>query len=346
MKNSFAHIALACLAACLLVACGGRAEGERTYANPLRTVAGDTLRIADPFVYRHGDTYYLTGTTGNTGVPGFDFYTSDDMVTWTPRGELYRRPADHFGTDCFWAPEVKYYKGRFYMTYSCLDAERGILLTCLAVSEQPDGPFRDLYAPWFAPEYSAIDCHIFVDDDPQATPYLYYSCNGHRDGYAFGEIYAVRLKPDLSGFDGEPELIAQASQPWELVRSDVNRCNEGPFVVKCGGTYYMTYSANDTGYEYYGVGVATAPSPLGPWTKCADNPLMTTDVGAGISSPGHNSVVESPGGEMFIVYHRHADAQGERPSWDRVVCMDRIYVDDAGRLRVDGPTTTPQPAPR
>lgn len=268
-------------------------------------------------------------------------------MTWRFGGTLYRRPADHFGTDCFWAPEVKYYRGRFYMTYSCADPARGILLTCLAASDTPDGPFRDLHTPWFAPEYSAIDCHIFVDDDERETPYLYYSCNGHRDGYAFGEIYAARLKEDLSGFDGEPILISQASQPWELVRSDVNRCNEGPFVFKHGDTYYMTYSANDTGYEYYGVGVSTAPSPLGPWTKAEDNPLMTTDLDAGVSSPGHNSIVESPdGSETFIVYHRHADPRGARPSWDRVTCIDRIYIDDAGRLRIVGPTNTPQRRPK
>lgn len=326
--------------------CGGTKDtkdARGTYVNPLKTAEGDTLRIADPFVYKHEGMYYLTGTTGGDG---FDYYTSPDLVTWSGGGTLYKRPADHFGTDCFWAPEVKYYRGRFYMTYSCADPVRGILLTCLAVSDTPDGPFRDLRAPWFAPEYSAIDCHIFVDDDPRATPYLYYSCNGHRDGYAFGEIYAVRLKDDLSGFDGEPMLISKASQPWELVRSDVNRCNEGPFVFKHGDTYYMTYSANDTGYEFYGVGVSTAPSPLGPWTKADDNPLMTTDLSAGISSPGHNSIVESPdGSETFIVYHRHADPHGERPSWDRVTCIDRIRVDGAGRLRMDGPTTDPQRLP-
>lgn len=312
-----------------------------TYTNPLKTTDGDTLHIADPFVYRHEGTYFLTGTTGNDS---FDYYTSPDMVTWKFGGTLYKRPEEHFGTDCFWAPEVKYYNGQFYMTYSCADPERGILLTCLAVSDTPEGPFRDLYTPWFAPEYSAIDCHIFVDDD--TTPYLYYSCNGHRDGYAFGEIYAVRMKADLSEFDGEPRLILKASQPWELVKSDINRCNEGPFVFKNGNTYYMTYSANDTGYEHYGVGVATASSPLGPWEKYDDNPLMTTDLDAGVSSPGHNSIIISPDGkEMFIVYHRHADPFGQRPSWDRVLCIDRIYIDKDGRLKIEGPTSTPQLSP-
>ena len=100
----------------------------------------------------------------------------------------------------------------------------------------------------------------------------------------------------------------------------------------------MTYSANDTGYEFYGVGVATAKHPLGSWTKYADNPLMTTDLSRGISSPGHNSIITSPEGNLYIIYHRHADAHCEKPNWDRVVCMDRIYFDETGKLKIAGPT--------
>ena len=321
----------------------GKSKAE-TYTNPLKTVDGDTLRFGDPFVYKYGDTYYMTGTTAENG---FDYYTSKDMVTWKYGGPLYRKSENHFGAGAFWAPEVEYYKGKFYMTYSCLDAKRGLLLSCLAVSDKPEGPFKDLYTPWFDLNYSAIDCHIFVDDDPRQTPYLFYSRNGSRDGYAYGEIWSVRLQDDLSGFDGEPRLIGQADQPWELVCRDKNRCNEGPFVIKYEGTYYMTYSGNDTGQSHYGVGIATAPHPLGPWAKYDDNPQMITDFSRGISSPGHNSIITSPdGSELFIVYHRHADPWQPRPAFDRIVCIDRIHFDKAGRMHISQPSTTPQPMPR
>ncbi|MDE5934619.1 MAG: family 43 glycosylhydrolase, partial [Muribaculaceae bacterium] len=84
----------------------------------------------------------------------------------------------------------------------------------------------------------------------------------------------------------------------------------------------------------------------GPWEKYDDNPLMTTDLDAGVSSPGQNSIINSPDGkEMFIVYHRHSDPFGQRPSWDRVLCIDRIYIDKDGRLKITGPTSTPQQSP-
>ena len=104
----------------------------------------------------------------------------------------------------------------------------------------------------------------------------------------------------------------------------------------------MTYSANDTGYEYYGVGVSMADHPLGPWRKCDDNPLMTTDLEKGISSPGHNSIIKAPDGSLYIIYHRHADPHCQKPNWDRVVCMDKLYFDDNGILRSEGPSSTPQ----
>ena len=342
MKRLFLLIAF--LSVCTAYA---KKPASRTYTNPVKTVQGEMIRIADPFVYEHDGTYYMTGTTASAESAGFDYYTSKDLMTWEYRGPLFRKGPDHFGVAAFWAPEVRYYKGKFYMTYSALDAKRGVLLSCLAVSDTPQGPFKELYTPWFDLGYSAIDCDIFVDDDKDRTPYLFFSKNGNQDGYGYGENYVVQLKPDLSGFVGEPVLVSRASQEWEKARWDVNRCNEGVFAFKKNGTYYMTYSANDTSFEYYGVGVATAEHPLGPWTKSEKNPLMTTDLDKGISSPGHNSIVMSPNGkEMFIVYHRHADPFGPRPSGDRVVCIDRIYIDKNGELQIVGPTGTPQPAPR
>lgn len=315
-------------------------ELSKTYSNPLKTIDGAEIYVADPFVYKYDGIYYLTGTSNLPDGEGFAYYTSTDLITWEYKGVLYRKPADHIGSTAFWAPEVKYYQGKFYMTYSCYVPARGLLQTCLAVSEKPDGPFKDLHTPWFNLDYSAIDADIFVDDD--GSPYVYFSRNETRDSLATGELYVAKLKRDLSGLDGKPVFISRASQPWEKVNWNRNRCNEGPFVFKRKGTYYMTYSANDTGYGLYGVGVSCAKNPIGPWVKYADNPLMTTDLSKNISSPGHNSIVEAPDGSLYIVYHRHADANCQKPNWTRVLCIDRLYFDKKGKLKIAGPTSTTQ----
>lgn len=125
-----------------------------------------------------------------------------------------------------------------------------------------------------------------------------------QDTLATGELYGVKLKKDLSGLMGEPVFISGASQTWEKVNWDRNRCNEGAYVFKKNGKYYMTYSANDTGYEFYGVGVSYADSPLGPWVKSEDNPLLTTDLPKGVFCTGTQFDSRGSDGDLYIVYHR------------------------------------------
>lgn len=61
-----------------------------------------------------------------------------------------------------------------------------------------------------------------------------------RGGYSFGLIYGAPLQPDLSGLAAEPVLLLQAEQDWERINFAENRANEGPFVLKREGRYYMT----------------------------------------------------------------------------------------------------------
>ena len=311
----------------------------KTYTNPV----GDApIHMGDPFVIQHDGRYYLFGT--NAPNEGFRCLVSTDLVHWKQKGWAYREMPDSWAKSHYWAPEVKQYRGKFYMTYSAMNKASSPprLLIALAVSDRPEGPYQDLHAPWFDFGYSAIDGHIFVDDD--GKPYLYFSRNGSQDGYSFGIMYVVALADDLSKPVGEPVKLMEADQPWEKVRYAENRCNEGAFVLKHEGRYYMTYSANHTGFPHYGIGYATATQPLGPWVKAEENPIAATDLEVGVSGPGHSCITRSPDGrQMFIIYHTHADA--EKPSGDRVVNIDRIGFDESGKLKITGPTRTSQPMP-
>jgi beta-xylosidase len=314
-------------------------ETTKTYTNP---VGGTPIQMGDPFVIQHDGRYYLFGT--NASNTGFKFWESADLVHWTPKDWAYQETDDSWAKSHYWAPEVKEYRGKFYMTYSAMpkrtDTPR--LLIALAVSDKPAGPYEDLHAPWFDFGYSAIDGHIFVDDG--GKPYLYFSRNGVQDGYSFGIIYGVALADDLSNPVGEAVKLIEADQPWEKVRYAENRCNEGAFVLKHEGRYYMTYSANHTGFPHYGIGYATADKPLGPWVKSQENPIAATNPDVGVSGPGHSCVTRSPDGkETFIVYHSHADPQ--KPSGERVVNIDRLEFDENGKLKINGPTRSPQPMP-
>jgi hypothetical protein len=50
-------------------------------------------------------------------------------------------------------------------------------------------------------------------------------------------------------------------------------------IFKDGETYYFYYHATSKNGRSYEVGVATAPHPMGPWTKPAENPVLTLGAG-------------------------------------------------------------------
>lgn len=93
---------------------------------------------------------------------------------------------------------------------------------------------------------------------------------------------------------GERTLVLQNDQPWEA------HLIEGMWVTRTGDGWRMFYSGNDFATERYGIGVATAPDPLGPWTK-GEAPFLTST--ADWIGPGHPSVAEGPDGTPWLFLH-------------------------------------------
>jgi beta-xylosidase len=302
-----------------------------TYTNP---VGDSPVHMGDPLVLQYEGKYYLYGSAG-APPGGFRYFESTDLVHWQARDGKIWQPAGG-------APEVRFYQGKFYMTYSASPKGTGGLRMGIAISEKPEGPYRDLYFPWFDEGYGAIDSDLFVDDD--GFPYLFFSRNGNMPGFNLGgTLYAVALTKDLKLKD-KPKEILTPDQPWEMILEHNHWCLEGPYVFRHAGKYYMTYSANDTFRPGYAVGYAVADKPLGPWVKAKENPILKDTPEAGIAGPGHNSITWSPDHkEMFIAYHSHADPA--KITRERVVNIDRLVFDDAGRLKVVGPTSAPKPMP-
>jgi len=321
-----------------------KAGNVATYKNPV----GDSLLIADPSVIYHKNTYYLYGTSAGDG---FKCWSSENLVDWHSLGYAYKRSENSWGKSTYWAPEVVRYNGKFYMIFSCKGGEEGKtkLRICLAVSDKPEGPFKDLYLPLFDNNYSCIDGHIFIDENN--IPYLYYERVGvvgepwNREGYFWGMIFGAQLEEDLS-LPGKKEhqLCLYVDKEWEGINSMHARSCEGMTVFKNKDTYYMTYSCNHYSDPNYGIGYATSKSALGMWTKSETNPILTKRLETGVSGPGHNCIIKSPdNSETFIVYHSHADPLN--PSGRRILNIDRMVFDEAGNLKVLGPSRTPQALP-
>ncbi|MFN0256691.1 glycoside hydrolase family 43 protein [Pedobacter ureilyticus] len=335
------------------------------------------VRFGDPYILydKKSATYYMYGTGGGA-KNGFSTYSSTDLVNWKNEGQVYfGNTANTWGIGAFWAPEVYAANGKYYMFYSAQSKfnptnELENFKIGVAVADSPKGPFKDISdKPLFEPGYPVIDANVLFDDDGRA--YLYYSrcCYKHpvaseiateakRKGW-YNEIeeswvYGVEIKPDFSAVIGEPVLLLRPpvklndkQAEWEsrsVTAKEVNRrWTEGSFTFKREGIYYMMYSANHFAGENYAVGYATAGSPLGPFKKAENNPVLqkNTDKGGNVSGTGHNSVTFSPDGkQMFCVYHGRTEASGK----ERVVFIDRMEA-KGGKIIIFGPTTEAQSLP-
>jgi beta-xylosidase len=300
------------------------------YTNPV----GNITDIGDPFVILVDDIYYLYATS----MPslGFKVWQSDDLVSWEEKGLALdsSNPENRWGEGDFWAPEVIEYNDQFYMTYSARDRD-GHLKIAVAKADTPLGPFINIAAPLFDRDMSFIDGHIFIENDEK---YLYYvkDCSENIvDGIHMSQIYVQKMSSDFKSLIGEPKKILEPSQEWEGLDSDW-QWNEGPYVLKHKNKYYLTYSANVYSSSDYSVGYATSDSPMGPWIKADENPIMEKDLEKGISGPGHNSFVRTKDdNELFIVYHTHT--YPDFPSGNRNVNIDRAYFKN-GKLIIEGPT--------
>ena len=74
-------------------------------------------------------------------------------------------------------------------------------------------------------------------------------------------IRAQRLGHDGASLIGEPALVLANDLDWE------GHLIEGPFVTRQKGRYWLFYAGNDFSTPAYGIGVAVADHPLGPYVK-------------------------------------------------------------------------------
>jgi beta-xylosidase len=320
----------------------GTASAQRTYRNPFEDV-----HVGDPFIYRVGQTYYLYGTADDAAdIQGIPLWTSRDLVHWERRGFAFRREDGKYGDHGFWAPELFKHGDKYYLHFSA-HRDREPVKVVLAEGDSPAGPFRETKGPWFKTDKATIDSHVFRDADGRLYLFVVHLDQGEDRHF---EIHVRELDPLTLDAREPSKEILRPSQPWETVRvrnergEEQSLVTEAPFVVRRGDTYFLTYSANPWFADTYGVGVATAPGVLGPWTKSPANPLLQAR--GVIRRPGHQCLIDSPDGtRWFIAYHVVTDPA--QPSGRRRRAIDRVRFGAEGSptIAVDGPTETDQPYP-
>ena len=107
-------------------------------------------------------------------------------------------------------------------------------------------------------------------------------------------IHARQLAPDGRSLVGEESIVLANDRDWE------GHLIEGPYVTLQDGRYWLFYAGNDFSTPAYGIGVAVADHPLGPYEK-HDAPLLrsTSDWWA----PGHASVAPGADERPQLFFH-------------------------------------------
>ena len=276
----------------------------------------DITKIGDPQILLYNDRYYCYATSSGEG---FLVWESEDLENWS-EPTLCFRAIDFWGKSHFWAPEVVYHNGRFVMHYTAKSRELNSLRLGVAVSDSPTGPFTDVHGkPMFDFGYAAIDGSVLVSHEGN---FLYYSrdCSENFvNGVKTSQIYCVPL-------DDTP------TEPFEyksMAMREPHLWNEGPCVIRAGDRYVMNYSANFYASNDYAICIATADSPLGPWTKPACNPVLSCR--EDLFGAGHNAFFTGKDGGLYTSFHIQTNPAS--PSGDRRTVIGKVsFAEQNGEL--------------
>ena len=107
-------------------------------------------------------------------------------------------------------------------------------------------------------------------------------------------IRGQRIADDGRSLLGENIVVLANDLDWE------GHLIEGPFVTRHDGRYWLFYAGNDFSTPSYGIGVAVADHPLGPYTKQGEPLLRSTREW---TAPGHASVAPGLDGRPQLFFH-------------------------------------------
>jgi beta-xylosidase len=246
-----------------------------------------------------------------------DAFSSGDLLTWERHQRIIDTSAVKWANEAMWAPAIVK-KGRYYYLFFAANdiqsnQEPGGI--GIGISEHPEGPYTDYLGKPLLDQFhhgaQPIDQFVFQDRDGQ-----YYMIYG-----GWRHCNMVRLKDDFTGFlPFEDGTNFKEITPEGYV--------EGPFMFVRNERYYFMWSEGGWTGPDYSVAYAIADSPFGPFQRIGKILKQDPEVATGA---GHHSVIFIPGSDTYyIVYHRRP--LGETDGNHRVVCIDRMYFDEEGRI--------------
>jgi xylan 1,4-beta-xylosidase len=259
----------------------------------------------DPSIVRVGDDYYIATSTFEW-FPGVQIHHSRDLVNWRLLTRPLNRPSqlnmlgdpDSCGV---WAPCLTHSDGLFWLIYT--DVKRYGRTT---VGGASGASLRDFHnylvtsptidGEWSDPVYlnsSGFDPSLFHDEDGRK--------------YHLNMLWDYR--PGHNRFAG---IVLQEYSVAErrLVGERVNIFSgtelgftEAPHIYKRNGWYHLITAEGGTGWGH-AVTMARSRTLTGPYELHPDRHVLTARhrPDAELQRAGHADLVETPGGETYMVY--------------------------------------------
>lgn len=286
---------------------------------------GQDIRVHDPVMAKHGDTYYLFCT----GM-GISMFSSKDLKTWKKEPSVFKSPPKWAVESVpgfkghIWAPDISFHNGQYFLYYSV--SAFGKNTSCIGVvtnktldQSSPDYqwidhgkvvqsvPGRDLW--------NAIDPNLTIDDE--STPWLAF-------GSFWGGMKLVRMDQNLKRI-AEPQEWYTISKRQRDYKTDDDKAGEAaveaPFIFRKNGFYYLFVSFDvccrgvNSNYK---VMTGRSRDIRGPYY---DQDSVRMDHGGGTlvvagdsrwPGVGHNAVYTF--GEIdYLVFHAYDAAEDGKP---------------------------------
>ena len=300
---------------------------EKTFCNPInlnyRFQPSSNLsyrEAADPVITIYKGKYFLYASHSG------GYWYSDDMLDWKfiPIKSL---PIEDYAPDVITINDTTYYVGsaavRKYIFYSV-------------------NPFEDSWQPMTKTlPFPVWDPHFFRDDDGKV--YLYWGCSDQVP------IKVVQLNRKMQPVT-EPKVVIThnpAEHGWEIPgefnEKAKNGYNEGSWMNKYNGRYYLQYASPGTEFKTYADGVYTSDSPMGPFKYETYSPFSYKP-GGFIGGAGHSSTFQDKYGNYW---HVSSMSISIRHMFERRLGLFPASFDKDGVLRTftafsDYPTIIPE----
>lgn len=291
------------------------------------------ISVHDPCIIKQDSTYHIFCTGW-----GITSWSSTDLKHWTKGKSVFDKvPAwtQHAVLgfrNFFWAPDISYYNGQYYLFYAVSAFGKNTSCIGLAANKtlnesSPDYHWSDhgkiIQSVPGRDMWNAIDPNLIVDGD--GTPWLDF-------GSFWDGIKLVKLNPDRLKI-AEPEVwytIATRKRTFGI--SDTlagDAAIEAPYIFHKGKYYYLFVS-----FDYccrgvnsnYKIVIGRSEGVNGPYMDKGGTPL--TKGGGTIllegdrnwDGLGHNAIL-SDAGKDYLVFHAYDANDNGKPKL-RILQMD------------------------